>query len=211
MKLAEQGINPDHPDVIGFHGTSAEAIRHLAEHGRMPIGGLLEDRFFISPKDRTTGWCEGYTPQNDAKKYGLINAVRSKLISDITQQRELTREEIMRIFMGFESTDMLVNPLGKEDDVAQAFVMNALGIPRHADYKKYIEMIQRERKGILLTLGKSILKNPSVVTMHDGDYVITDPRGISIEHIHGIEPLGDYEWKELMEKRLKNIQQHPFR
>ena len=58
--------------------------------------------------------------------------------------------------------------------------------------------------GVVIGIRKKVM-NLSVSISEPNDFVIETTKGLSIEYIGGIEPCGQFEWDEILNNNLENV------
>ena len=177
-ELFEVGLESN--DIYAYHGTTAEAIKYLATHGRLPSSGSYGAEVFYVPEG--IGSSEG--DQQHAEHYASWNALKYFILERIPF-RPSNMEKLMYMF--------------DDEDLENEFLEEAA---KHGVNKRQLHNLIREaertRKGVLVTLSRKMVADFEERAGVDVDQrsVIT-PQGLPIEYITGIEPLGQYEWDEL--------------
>lgn len=183
-QLFEIGLNSD--DVYAWHGTTIEAIQHLAETGKLPASGSYGDKFFYVPEG--IGSYEG--DQQQAETYAGINAVKYYLLNKLTFKPR-NMENFMHMFVNDELFDEFI----------QEATENGM---TEKDIRRIIREAEARRKGVLLTLSKRLKEDFEEISEGFGDeHCVITQGGFSIDYITGIEPLGQYEWEELEKLQQK--------
>jgi len=196
-RLAETSIDVEDKSILGFHGTSIEAIRYLAEHGKMPVTGCYDIEFHIAD---ASGVNYDTGPYGEAKKYAEIHVFRNQLIRDLNKLTKLTRERL-RDVMIFCEDDWY--PF--DYDFWQ-FLKESLKMSEY-EFMKYIKKLRRNNnhKGVVLAIRNSISELKPYAGCEE-DFVVSVPEGLPLQYICGIEPQGKYERDEIFKNDLKNTQ-----
>jgi len=125
--LTINGTDGEEAEVVGYHGTSLQALRYLAEHGKMPTSGALKNVFCFNSikRERAKQMAEGYAG---------INAVRNRLIIELQEKakgksRELDQAFILEVVGAMEDRDLLTTVGHKIDSLIEK-ILDILGINR---------------------------------------------------------------------------------
>jgi hypothetical protein len=193
--LYENDVDLEDEEVLGVHGTSIEAIKYLAIHGRMPTTGLLGTNFHFCPK---TG--DGYLngPYEEAKGYAGTSGSRNLLVARLKDTSfPFDRPSIMRILAAAENEFTFNDKLGVQ-------LKEHLGLKDNTELSKYLEKLREERKGVIIGVRREILKlnlAPGV----DKDLVVSVSEGLPIAYVSGIDALGQFELDEILKNNLRNV------
>ncbi len=163
-----------------WHGTSVEAIIHLAEHGNLPATGSFGTEFYYFPEE--LGDEEVGTAQFYAGRWAEHNAVKIHVLKRLPfVPRDLGR------FM------WAVLESGEERDAFLREDAHQHGI----SMSKLIDMERQARacrSGVVLGLSADIERDFEVVYEHDNERAVrVDASGMPLQYITGIEPAGHYE------------------
>ncbi|GEM_PF-2284797 len=184
-KLCEIGLNSD--DIYAWHGTSIEAIIHLANYGNLPSDSVHGDRFFYAPSRDYSGLPLGVRPQLEAEGYAMSLSAEYYVISQLP----------------FKIKDRAIfNNIFDFDEALEKFINNEV-IPNNFNEQLFRQLVREayeKRKGVVITLSKRITENYKEIggdTLEDCDQSIITENGLPIQFITGIKPLGQYERSEL--------------
>lgn len=190
--------------VVGFHGTSLEAVKQLITTGNLPAN-TIEDRrhievgdlFFVPIQDRfpnfpTIGFMED--PLAEAVVYANLIAKRHFLM--VKLGLDFTNLEQYSLALELAAVDKILRPLGKALEICQRdgfnIPENIFNMPR-TDLQVIIDDSDTKR-GVVLGLSESILDHfqpePGDSGGMFGDMKINCPEGLSYEFIKGIKVLG---------------------
>lgn len=177
-ELFEIGL--DSNDIYAWHGTTIEAIQHLARTGKLPASGSYGAELFYVPEG--IGSHEG--DQQHAEVYAQWNATKYYIL-----ERLKFKPGDMEKFMYMFDDDKLLNE----------FIHEAM---EHGMDKKDVRHLIREaevkRKGVLVTLSKRMKEDfEEKADVADDQRSVITSDGLPLDYITGIEPLGQYEWEEL--------------
>lgn len=178
--LFESGLQRQ--DIGGFHGTTIEAIRHLANFGTLPTTGTYADVFYFAQIDDKN---QAQDQIKRATAYAEWNA-KKRFILD----RLPFKPKDPEVFMYALASDKLY------DEIALESISH--GMTKDQLARLFNSANSSNRRGVLLSLSSDILQLPlSHEDENQSSTVI--PGGLSINYINGIEPLGQYEWDVLVE------------
>lgn len=198
-ELAEKGVDEDDNDIIGLHGTSIEAIRYLAEHGRMPISGCCKTTFHCALVSGTE-YIPG--PYAEAKGYAKLNTVRNALIAQLMKQRVAISRASLEEIMGIVEDHSILSDVEDSTRVRE-LLMSCLNMSKQK-FAKYYEELYRNSHGVVLGIKPTIKELESALGDSE-DLVVVVPEGLQIKHISGIEPEGQSEWDEILKHNLINV------
>ena len=184
-RLFEEGLNSE--DVYAYHGTSIEALTHLAKSGRLPSNGSYGTDLFIAPV------IPGEDQLDHAKVYANWNGAKYYVLESLP-----FRPKNMERFMWLISDPDPEDPKLKEvfEEAAQH------GIDEDK-LKQLVKEGNASRKGVVLSLSRKLIEDfkeepdPDAPSADD-QKKITLKDGLPIDYITGIEPIGQYEWDELV-------------
>ncbi|MEA3464360.1 MAG: hypothetical protein U9R14_04815 [Patescibacteria group bacterium] len=197
-KLFETGLNSE--DIHGWHGTSIEAILYLAKHGRLPVSGLYEDTLYYAPKESLSIKAQDHASMyaNDlAKEYFVLNQLPF----------EVKNRELFSGIFDHENYDDETRKL-VEDDLKK-FIAEEV-IPNNFDENTFRNLVREanKRKGVIISLSERITQD---YEEHGGDDMdledmsIQTKKGLPIQYITGIVPLGLTERKELEKIKQQTV------
>lgn len=214
-KLAEEGIDEEQNNVIGYHGTSIEAIAHLAQFGKLPANGHWRGKiFFWSPEVLKEK--EG-TAMKIAADYAHLNGIRWHVFKQLLDQGLVLEDKLRSDFLSMWESIMEIDSNGirlcpysvanedTEEYDATVATLEGQSIMSHKDFVLLYEEIYSTRRGVVLGIADSI----SCLKPSDGgcaDLVVSASQGLPIEHICGIEPMGQFEWGEIIKNDLANVE-----
>jgi hypothetical protein len=176
-------------DILGFHGTSVEAVTKLYETGKLPNTGISPGRFsLLSP-------C--HTNEIDWEWYAQQIAVRHFLANELPF--EISHQHIVAA-QGLVDVDLVQFRLGEHMRFYNEFMEMA---------KKYnlskndiMDLVAKgylERRGCLLTMSNKMEKDFMRNVEYDSEISFITPGGVGIEYVTGIQPLGLHEWEKTYE------------
>ena len=177
-------------DILGYHGTSVEAVLELSKTRKLPNDGLVPDSFSMVQPDYDPELRIWYAHQIAVRHY-LIDKLPFKVPSDwyLVVAQSLVDEKL-KIFRDFEKKLNGFMDLAKNAGLNQEDVIDLI--------KKGYE----ERKGCLLAMSRKMELDFKKRSGED-DFMYIEfitPGGVGINYISAIQPLGKYECK-----KLKNI------
>jgi hypothetical protein len=195
LKAFEKGIE-DEGSVIGYHGTSLEAVKVLLETGKMP----------------------GYTGRDDNfMKRGDLNfyPLKSKLQDHSLKETFLDKEETLKKTASYaesvseshyllksleieiddknceEAARLLCSPFLEEDEERE---MRQRFLGRGINEKELDEAIEKAsgKNGVIITISDNILGRYEILPgdQGEGDLKINFSNGFSVDYIEGIKPIG---------------------
>lgn len=184
IELFENGITET---PYAWHGTSVEAIIHLAQRGRLPAEGTLGNSFYYAPEAANPGEQERHArvfAEHEAKYRFLL----SRLPYDPADKQTLKFSEPVDV-----DFDDIVVPEGVTHGIT----------PRTMELLYYEA---RKYKGILIGVTEAVTQYGEITTAIEDERYAIIPEGLPIEYITGIEPLSDHEWDILtgMQDSLRN-------
>jgi len=205
-KAFEAGLD-DIENIIGFQGTSLEAIESLVETGRMP-GYTGVDNEFMQKGD-----LHFYPVKSKFEEHSLAETFLDddKGIETASLYADsIAGEHFLLKKLGIDIGDERY----KED--ARTLASDFYAPEREEIYKRFIEdgfdkkildsaiKGAKKRKGVIISLSDKILKkySPSPGDKNEGDLKINFPDGFDYSYISGLEPVGQEEW-EYFEKLQK--------
>lgn len=175
-------VSPKH---FAHHGTSLAAIRHLAEHGRMPTGGA-SDLFFYCDIASPHEAVSDADPFDRASDYAMVNARRLYIaerlhalgISDLSPEEQYSIYE--QTECGIPTTDCsLAERLAKE------------GVP--GGIKQLMDECKKNLwYGVSLGLHPDLTRDFEKVD-NGADWAVLVPEGLELKYITSILPLGTSE------------------
>lgn len=184
-ELFEKGLDVDE-EAYGYHGTSIEAIEHLARTGVLPSTASYGGRFYFIPQGVTVAF--GQTDEEHAESYSEINAQKAYVLSRLPF-RPSDMETFHNLFDAPDETDM---EIFFEEAEKHNFSRGDLS-------KLLTECRKQKRRGIVLTLSPKIKEEFKVEEDVDSEQrSIATEGGLPIEFITGIDPRGEYEYGVMM-------------
>lgn len=194
--LASKGVAHDEHDLLGFHGTSVEAVKYLAMHGKMPVQGACENEFYFCPK---TGKQYLNGPRGEAEKYAGINGVRSYLVGLLKSKgSDLSHGDVMKV----AESQSVMHCVFEDQEVVRDKIMGVLECTTIRQLENYYQKLRNRRRGVLLGIRSSVLALGIQKSLDEDLVLITE--GLPIDYITGIEPLGDFEWDQILEKNFSD-------
>lgn len=164
-----------------WHGTSIEAIVHLAIHGTMPTSGSYGERFFYAPEDTDPG-----NQRDHALMYADWNVEKQHVLS----QLPFTPRDMPR-FMYLREDNTWDDFMAEEAD--------EYGLTKEAILDLYTTR-DPSKKGVLLGLTEDV-RTHDVRRINDEESVVIAD-GFPLKYINHIEPLGPYERAQLFSARI---------
>ena len=200
--LAEKGVDPIAPSTFGLHGTSIQAIKYLAKHGRMPASPIYMNEFHIVSK--TGKYPRG--PYVESQNYARLHTFRNTLILAMRNRMREVDPHLIRQVLGLEDDcyERGIFPGPGEPEI-QKKIMKTLNIDSEYHFGQFLVQMLQEKHGVVLSLCPEILELQHRKGVGD-DIVVTDPDGVPLNMINGIEPQGQFEWKELIENKMLGVQ-----
>jgi hypothetical protein len=187
--LIERGIEAA---PYAFHGTNADAIIHLAEHGSLPTTNSYGNYFYYTPLNLESEQYQRGAACYFAGRSAMRVAFKKELGFEPSSQVNIMRA-IMHRNLGESSEPNAWTELAQEarDHDVEPTELEHL-------FERYESMRHR---GVLLGISKSVADDFEE-TAEFGDYneaSITVPEGLPITYISGIELLGQTE-RQILEK-----------
>jgi hypothetical protein len=208
LQLTEEGIDEDREDIIGFHGTSIEAIAYLSKHGRLPVSGKEVDDFYFCPKDdpEAQEWAADYANIN-----GICWAVYKLLLERGFVLEDKLRYKFFSMWefpVSIVGGSILINdhdsfPDGDSRDIIAS--LKEQSIISRSEFSRICQSLVNIRKGVSLAISSAVNDLHPVDHGEGAGRSITVPTGLSIDYIVGIEPHSQFEWDELTKNRLANV------
>ncbi len=166
-------------ELYAYHGTSARAVEHLAEMGRMPISLSFGCDLYIAP---LLPKVSREDQLRQAKVYAQWSEWKVRLLNALP----FVPADMKRVMFSY-SDDGEYDAL--RDEAAKVGIGQAKFYALHAGSKR--------GKGVVLSLSKRIqsLGLKPVPGRSPEERILRVEAGLGIEYITGIEPLGDAEWK----------------
>ncbi|MFP4523392.1 MAG: hypothetical protein ACOCQQ_02565 [Candidatus Nanoarchaeia archaeon] len=184
-QLFELGL--DNLRVLGYHGTSTEAIEHLAKTGYLPNTGRHENELYFYPTNAIGINDVG----KETKMYSRWNAWKHFMTN------QLPFEPNYDELCVFDDSYLSELPtLAKQCEEYNIF---------EYQLNRLLDKTKRERQGVIISLSPDIvnefkLHTPSKVKQ-DKRYIKV-PQGLNINYIASIEPVGQFEWNILEKYQL---------
>ncbi|MSR86673.1 hypothetical protein EXS70_00670 [Candidatus Peribacteria bacterium] len=203
VALAEKGVNPESHLAFGFHGTSIQAIKYLAQTGYLPNSGCCRDEFHLCP---TSGTDYQDGPLGEAQSYARIHAVRNSIIQEIKNRMpEIDDQFLETMWSMCECPKGFFNVDNKADERIQARLQKILKTPSTVILDRYIHRLVCDKQGLVISLIPEItnLKRRKGL---DEDVVVDVPKGLPMRYISGIEPQGQFEWDEILKNGMENVE-----
>ena len=104
----------------------------------------------------------------------------------------------------FENPEFHRSGLWGQQEISRKKMMDILQVTSVRKLVEYIDSLIINRKGIVLSLTSQVLQFPREEADHE-DIAIQVPQGLPITCINGIEPLGEFEWNEIVEGTMRNV------
>lgn len=177
-ELFKIGLNSD--DIYARHGTSIEAVFELAKSGKLPTSLSSEGDFF-------------YVPEN------AVFEDPTESVSKRTEQyaNTLAAEHYVQNQLPFKvkNESSFANMFDFEDELEKFIKEEAIPNGVKEEFvRRLVKEASDKRKGVVITLSKSIAQNYKEVRGDDPeDMMITAKDGLPLKYITGIIPLGQYE------------------
>lgn len=180
-------IGLDNPHVLGYHGTSIEAIEHLAKTGYLPNTGRHKNELYFYP----TNAVGIDNVIEETKMYSRWNAWKHFMTN------QLPFEPNYDELCVFDDSDLSELPTlarqCEEYNISEYQLNRLLG------------KAKRERKGVIISLSPDIINEFKLYTpskVEQDERYIKVPQGLNIDYIAGIEPVGQFEWNVLEKYQL---------
>lgn len=193
VRLFETGLNS--PDIMGFHGTSIEAVLHLSKHGVLPPG-FVSPNFYFAPITDAQSFEQAHQHASDYARWsGWVQFILPHLLPYLPEN---TDPWIIK--------DLGHNPKGIYDLIGGK--LPAKEVDRLCDEAD-------QRGGVVLALSKNLAKDYIIKDSPDADpvgqpeLIVEEKNGLPIKHVVGIEPQGDYEWRVLEELQERSSPKMP--
>ncbi|MFA5842267.1 MAG: hypothetical protein WC882_01125 [Candidatus Gracilibacteria bacterium] len=186
--LSNVRMNQNNPNFLGFHGTSMEAIRYLAQYGTMPPSGNHGREFFFYPR---VG--DNKTPLKDAAEYAEINALRYALWEQLINRDFNLEPHLICPYFGLIEMGVDFEGLSPEKEEIRQAIMRCLNIRSLKGLDRFCKEIAATRKGVVLALGPQILALNPYVSFMEERVVTVPPEGLSIDYLVGVELMGEFE------------------
>lgn len=190
-------MDEDGETTFGLHGTSIEAIKHLAVHGRMPNSGLSGHEFHFCPRTGTK-YTKG--PYGEAVYYAQVNASRNALIAALRKSDAQLDDKFIKGILQFAEPQFAYN----EDWNLTRRILKCLDMETIRKFNCFIDQILKKSRGLIIGILPTV-QELGPTQGADEDLVVTVPQGLPIQYISGIEPLGQTEWHEIFDNDLKNV------
>jgi hypothetical protein len=211
VALAEQGLNSER--IIGYHGTSLEALQEAlktgsvrgAMKGESQVGEMVdpEHSFFFFPiKEKFEGHPDVEKFRSDressegAEMYAQLLAGAHFLLKDIgmgiTDKAAVEYAKSIILWEGFA-----FNFSANATDAIEYF--KGKGIEKR-DLMKRAERAAK-RKGVVLGINDTVKETYQLVDpqQDEGDLSLQIPEGLPLNALAGVEPLSQEEWDFFME------------
>jgi len=167
-----------------WHGTSTEAIIHLAKTGCMPVSGSFNNKFFYAPEYMKPG-----EQRSCAAMYANHNADKLRALARLSFV-PLDMEEFMHVLMDLGPGDSVnrfigneINPIGEDPAEVLKILREEIGRTTNSDG-------QGVAMGTIIGIDAQIAQDYVEEFGYDDHVAITFPEGTSlpIKYITGIEP-----------------------
>lgn len=187
-RLYETG--PRSEDIFSVHGGPAEAVLHLARTGHFPTGGTFsrEFHFLRVDQDSMPGFLGRMTVAAD---YANWNAVQYWLLDALRKSYKFRPKNIADF-------KFIIH---KDDEIAMAEFFRESqphGLTEEAFYQ-LVRIGEQDRKGVIFFLSKKVAQDFRMegTGIEDERKIIVPKRGLSIDYVTGIDPLGPHEQRVL--------------
>ncbi len=219
--LFEQGL--DSPDIMAYHGTSLEAINELIKTGYLPTGkiegGIDYLYFFRLDKPVPESWLDGETEKEHIQRriemYARDLAFEASLCR--TLGLDFSKDKQFLDAMGSVAFQHQIRVEIGRDELKEEHLRNS------SHFDAIIEYLNRfgfpaikaafdesfGREGVIIGINSEILKNDpqsAYDELDDEGWRANLPKGLPLEYISGIEPIGQPEYgyfEALQEKHAK--------
>ncbi len=201
--------------VYALHGTSIQAIRFLAEHGRMPVSGFVSfessghqrGEFYFVPSDSSAPT----SPETIALRYAKMLSARSRLFSLFKPEDfSLSDEDIfnlMQIFT-FHDPDQHLGAVDYEYEYPHLIPVLAQILKcQPSEILVHLSRFHMKKAGIIIALNSRIYDDYEVHAGDtDDDRYIVVPEGLPIDCIASIEPVGQEDYDALFKDGLADVE-----
>lgn len=196
-ELLEKGL--DSGDIIGYHGTSLEAVLKLHETGRMPDGGRCLGEFYFATISDFDGGPADFTRRVYAPKNAVIHFIISRLPFVPTEEDVQALSEYCDCDVRGKLCQNNQFSKGHADGLHSVIQKCERAGLDDLTLNRFFQRAKRERKGIVLTIGNALARDFTVHTVRNDpeDSYVQVSGGLPIKYITGIEPCGQYEWDVL--------------
>ena len=178
---------PRTADVLGYHGTSVEAVSMLANTKRFPNSGISPERFCLVHPDCEMSHVLWFAHQIAVRHY-LLGVLPFRVPSHLhaLAVQSLVDEKLTAFRLGAykEIYDECMR-LARDSDMDEE------------DVRTTVENGYRDRKGCLLALSSQMRKDFRIVFDGSKIELALDPEKNHIDYVSAICPLGIYEQQEM--------------
>ncbi|MBI2124587.1 hypothetical protein HYT92_02235 [Candidatus Pacearchaeota archaeon] len=222
-KLISVGVDPNNPDpgLVGYHGTSEEAVKVLAERGILLPSGLQKDRkqkvdwtsgylYFVPIKERFAGtpyfqriW-PGLIPENefDVELYAQLKAFEHYLGERL---KFVSPSRLLELADYWGATDVQREVFDRELTLLLRQASRR-GIKPHTVHRLMEEAYQRQ--GMVVGLSNKIFELPIEPDPEGGEDTVAMrikcEKGLPLEFIAGIQQLTLFK-KESLDHHLRYV------
>ncbi len=169
-------------DILGYHGTSIEAVKFLAQEGTLPDSGLRQGKFSIIPLDYGVTDALWYANQIGVRHY-LEEMLPFEIPSHmhLVAAQSLVDEKLQAFRFGtYRQIFQEFMSLSSDAGILESDVINL------------VKEGYDSRKGCLLTLSTTMLDDFKVNNKGEElEFLI--PSGVNKKYISAIHPSGEYE------------------
>jgi hypothetical protein len=215
LELFEAGIS-ETPDIIGYHGTSTEALEASLKTGSLP-GQTYEDHmhapgdFFIAPilSNLPSEWLRSHVeseePIRDAQWYAEDVAMRHYVLHELGIP--LDNENAQTAVLRFDEAEDDIRAGGGDLQPSDREFIESVGMERLSSLMERA----RQRQGVVLSIKRSALEKYGFGVGDKGTLdapandakLQTGPNGLSLDDIGGMKAMGPD--GEAFIQRLRNI------
>ena len=190
LLIKTDGVLPSGNNVLGYHGTSVEAVLELNSTGRLPNQGLKPGRFSMVHPHEGIDNVIWYATQI-AVRHSLLHSLPFKVQNHhhILAAQSQVDPKLRAFGMGYYE-----RYLREFMEFAKAY-----GIETN-DILETIRNGYRERRGCILTISKEMEEHFEKTFDDNGKMEFSTPDGVGVKYILAIHPLGNFEHSELEEK-----------
>ena len=222
-ELFEVGL--DSNDIIGYHGTSVDAILKMDENGRLPPGRIFGSKLFFHPIYLHE--CSEEVVIKNAEVSALAN---TKILYAFKAIEAADEDYIKITDLGYLSWDQS----GNSEIEVQRYksLLNEISKKYELTPQKLEQILETanelNRDGCILSFSRKLAKDFDISVLPPrghplytkiysdvpegfiplkldptSDTYIEVPNGLDIKYITGIEPLSQYEWDVLIKFQQK--------
>lgn len=174
-------------DILGYHGTSIEAVDLLVSERKFPASGIRPEYFCAVSIVYGTSDAIWYAHQIAARHF-IAKELPFKLPS---HQHALAAQALVDPKLMAFRHGAYQKYFDELKELAQSKGMT------EGDIIRIVKRGYDERKGCLLTLSTRMLKDIPTTHIEAEIEFIVPKEGISIDYVTGICPLGEYEQRRL--------------